>query len=90
MVEHFLREIYTVILQMFSWTDQIFTKFDGWTFVFAAFTIVTIFRFVLYPLLGGKTVTAGSDFVKTVHNYYDDSSSKSSKSGGRSGGRKYG
>lgn len=44
------------ILAVFEWMKYIFTAFDAWKWIFGAFCICTVYRFLLAPLLGGRVI----------------------------------
>lgn len=65
MVDQIMIHLINMVVDLFELTDVIFSSFDGWIYVIAAFTIYTIFRFLLFPLMGGRTIQMGSDIVKS-------------------------
>lgn len=48
--------IVPTLLEVFAITKMLFDFFGAWSWIFGAFCIYTIYRFLLKPLLGGKAI----------------------------------
>ena len=59
MMTQILQSLALMFRDLLDITDQIFTSLDGWGLVFGALTILTIYRLLLSPLLGGSYVKVG-------------------------------
>lgn len=63
MVTDFMMTFVSMIVYLLDLFNYILTSFGAWIYFIAGFTIFTIFRFVLFPLLGGRSINLGSDRV---------------------------
>lgn len=59
MMTQVLQSLANMFVDLLALTDQIFTALDGWGLVFGALTVLTIYRLLLSPLLGGSYVKVG-------------------------------
>lgn len=60
-VYSFLRSL---VIAIVNWFDILFNKSEVWPLVFGSFFMFSIYRFILGPLFGGRTLNIGSDRVK--------------------------
>lgn len=65
MMTQVLQSLANMFVDLLALTDQIFTALDGWGLVFGALTILTIYRLLLSPIVGGARVDLRSEMTRT-------------------------
>lgn len=64
-----LASMFQSILALF---DKVFAGLDGWDIVLGAFIVITIYRMLLVPILGGRVGFGSSDTVKKSRGKEED------------------
>lgn len=54
--------------EIFKIVDKIYTSFNAWSLVIGAFTIYTIYRLLLVPVMGSAIHSGASDMVRSFKN----------------------
>lgn len=65
MMTKVLQSLAQMFLDLLSLTDRVFDALDGWGLVLGALTVLTIYRLLLSPLLGGSRVDLRSEMTRT-------------------------
>lgn len=71
----------TGIRAVFGFMEQIFDSLGGWSYVIGAFVIVTVFRVLLVPVIGGAISSGTSDMAMKLKQNYKDGKNPQGVSG---------
>lgn len=67
-----MEEVLVVLAEMFkkifALVDKVYTSFNAWSLVIGAFTIYTIYRLLLVPVMGSAINSGASDMVRSMKN----------------------
>lgn len=72
MMTKILQSLAKMFVDLLALTDQVFTALDGWGLVFGALTVLTIYRLLLSPLLGGSYVRFAERSVKVTNENFSE------------------
>lgn len=67
-MEEVLNLLAYMFKEIFKIADKIYTSYNAWSLVIGAFTIYTIYRLLLVPVLGSAINSGASDMVRSFKN----------------------